>query len=714
MHPLPVLLLLVAPCLAAANHSGTNPPVRVGLDTQALEWIVSLEGGGEIQTLQGRPLLHLKEGEKIRIWWDSRGEADPTDEYRVQVGPPLDLQEADALIQKLKALGEQPERLPVPDGGSWRVVTGRFASPETAEPLLDRLGALGYQELWVSTEKRKGKPMNGRALYAVTERYERRPLPNEGVRLAPAQELTTVAGKGRYRGRVEIFPNAQGRLTVVDTVDLETYLRGVVPREMGAWEYPALEALKAQAVAARTYAYVNLGKRAKDGFDLVDTVADQVYGGKDGEQTLTDEAVAETTGMIATYNGQPIQALFMANSGGATVDNHYVFGDAYPYLKGVSNYVAAPQTLGFKGILGDRGEAWLTWEILRLAGEGLLPVNDLEGARMHQPMRPAELRPVVEALAQRLGFPRPPAPGEGGPQLYLWMARALGFQDVVEGMERPQDAAYFLGDVLPRAQDRLLATFLTRRALVTPIAWRNPAPTLAQGLQVLGRLWQELEPPEFLEGTLLRDGQVRVKHGGPEPLRLAPAHLLAEEAPGGSLRLVGESAVQVGDRVKWLPGQDGSPVLVRRLDPDGASLDRYNPTAHWKVELKEEDLLEKLQERAGVHGIRNLQTTHNDQGRVLELVVVDDHGRSHRFTGMRIRNLLGLKDNVFRFITLGQPPQRRWILYGRGWGHGVGMDQSGAYGMALEGSSYEDILKHYYQGIQITRLDSSAGPGGDR
>ena len=704
MQPIPALILLAAPCLAPAFAAGLNPPVRVALDTQALEWIVSLEGGGELQSTDGKPLFHLKDGEKVRIWWDSKGEADPTDEYRVQVGPPLQLKEADLLVQKLKALGEQPDKVAVPDGGTWRVLTGHYPGTTEAEPLLDRLGAMGYQELWVSTEKRKGKPMNGRALYAVTERYERLPLPDNGVRLAPAGELTILAGKGRYRGRVEIFPNRQGRLSVVNTLDLETYLRGVVPREMGAWEFPALEALKAQAVAARTYAFVNLGKRAKEGFDLVDTVADQVYGGRDGEQALTDRAVAETAGLIATYGGKPIQALFMANAGGATVDNHFVFGDAYPYLKGASSYAAVPQTLTFRGTLSDRGDTWLSWEILRLAGAGMLPAGYLDSDRMNQPARIPDLRPVLEALALRLDQPRPPVPPATGPQLYLWMARSLGFQDVVEGMERPQDAAYLLGDALPPAQDQPLASFLARRGLVPPSAWRNPAPTLAQALQVLGRLWQELEPMEFQEGTLLRDGEVRVKKGGPGPLRLAPEHLLAEEAPGGTLRLVGSSDIQVGDKVKWLPGPDGSPVLVRRLDPDGASLDRYNPMAHWKVELKEADLLDNLRAKAGIHGLRDLLVSYNDQGRALELVVIDDHGRRHRFTGMRIRAVLGLKDNVFRFITLGRAPERRWIIYGRGWGHGVGMDQTGAYGLALEGASYDGILKHYYQGIQITPI----------
>ena len=704
MRPLRTLLLLFLWCCFPVCAGVPDPPVRVGLDTQALEWIVALEGGGEVQSLDGRPLLRLKDGEKLRIWWDSKGEADPTDEYRVQVGGPLPLKEAEALMQRLRALGEAPERLAVPDGGTWRVVTGHFGSAQEAEPLLGRLQDQGCQELWVATEKRKGKPMNGRALYAVTERYERLALPNAGVRFAPAGELTWVAGKGRYRGRVEIFPNPQGRLTVVDTVPLETYLRGVVPKEMGAWEFPALEALKAQAVAARTYAYVNLGKRAKEGFDLVDTVADQVYGGRDGEQSLTDQAVQETAGLIATWNGHPIQALFMANSGGATVDNHYVFGDAYPYLKGVSNYAANPTTLRFKGALGDRGEGWLTWEVLRLAAEGYLPPGHLDGTRMNQPMRGADLRPVLDALALRLDRPRPPAPPEGGPLLFLWMARGLGFQDVVDGMDRPQDAEYLLGDAEPGGPDRPLAAFLARRGLVPPSAWRNPAPTLAQGLQVLGRLWQELEPLDLQEGTLLRDGSVRIRRGGPAPLRLAAGYLLAEEAPGGSLRLVAQSDIQVGDRVKWLARPEGSPVLVRRLDPDGTALDRYNALAHWKVELKEDELLDKLRTRAGMHGLHSLQAVHNDQGRVLELTALDDQGRAHRFSGMRIRNLLGLKDNVFSMVTLGTEPERRWVIYGRGWGHGVGMDQTGAYGMALEGATFDGILKHYYRGIQLSQI----------
>ncbi len=692
--------MLVAPVSAEI-------PFRVGLDTQNLEWIVSLEGGGDVCDRAGKPLMKVAAGEKVRIWWDSRGEADPTDEFRVQVGGPASLEAAEAIMKRLRELGEHPERVRVSDGGTWRVLTGRFETAEAAEPILQKLMATGFDELWVSTEKRPGKPRKGRALYAITERYERRALPSNGVSFRPLGELTTVVGKGRYRGRIEIYPNAQGRLTVMNRVELETYLRGVVPKEMGAWEFPSIEALKAQAVAARTYAVANRGKRAKEGFDLLDTVADQVYGGRDGEQNLTDRAIEETRGLVAMHGGQPIQALFMANSGGATVDNRYVFGGgATPYLQPATNYLPKASTLMFKGAaapLGDQG--WLSLELLRLAAADLIPAAWLEPERMAQPLRMTDLKGPVEALAAHLSLRVPQVRAAQGKELFLWMARSLDFDQVVRGQERVQDATYFLPDLGLKSEDHLLAGFLARRGLVPPSLWKNAVPTLGQGLQVLGKLWQELEPLELSEGTLLKDGQVRVKNGGPGPLALAPSVFLAEEAPGGSLRLVGESAIQVGDRIRWISRGGGSRLLVRRLDPDGASLDRYNPTAHWKQDVKEADLLARLQQRTGAHSLRGLELQHNDQGRVLELTVRDNEGRAFRFTGMRIRGLLGLKDNVFNFIQTGTRPNRRWTFYGRGWGHGVGMDQTGAYGYAMEGWTFDQILKHYYRGIELKKVD---------
>ena len=699
LSPVPALILSCLPAVAA------QPPLRIGLDTQATEWVVSLEGGGQICDRAGKPLLKLASDEKVRIWWDSRGVSDPTAEYRIQVGRPHSAAEAAALMKRLKDLGEMPDRVKVPDADTWRVLTGHFREAAQAEPVLQKLQDLGFDELWVASESKPSEPRKGRALYAVTDRYDRRALPLAGVWLKPAGELVTLGGKGRYRGKVEIFPNAQGRLTVVNTLDLETYLRGVVPKEMGAWEFPSLEALKAQAVAARTYAVANRGKRAADGFDIGDTVADQVYGGRDGEQSLTDRAIQETEGLFATYGGKPIQALFMANCGGHTTDVAHVFGGDAPYLKAVPCYPARPLTLPYASgvpVTTEARQPWLSWELLRLASVAI-PVEVLTGDRLARPATREDLAQPVRLLQQHLALEVRPLAREG--HLILALARAFGFHRVVEGQERPQDAAYFLPDALP--EDRLLATFLTRRGVVPAALWSASTPvSLREALQALGRLWQELEPFTPGEGSLLMDRQVRRKRGGPETLALAPNLLLAEEAPDGSLRLVPKADIQVGDRLKWIPGEEGpAQVLVRRLDPDGAAWDRYNPTAHWRVEYTEADLLATVRKRIKVAGIRELRAQYNDQGRVLDLTLVDTLGAPHRVRGMHIRGLLGLKDNVFRWLAVGQGAKRRWIFYGRGWGHGLGMCQTGAYGMALEGATFQQVLQHYYPGMSLQRVD---------
>jgi stage II sporulation protein D len=129
--------------LATVLTAQQGPLIRVGLDTKATEWIVSLEGGGEVRSRSGRKLMTLRDGEKLRLWWDSQGEADPTEEYRVQVGPAVSLARADALLARLKALGEAPNRVRVADGDTWRVLTGHFKLLAEAEPILAKLHGRG-------------------------------------------------------------------------------------------------------------------------------------------------------------------------------------------------------------------------------------------------------------------------------------------------------------------------------------------------------------------------------------------------------------------------------------------------------------------------------------------------------------------------------------------------------------------------------------------
>ncbi len=135
-----------------------------------------------------------------------------------------------------------------------------------------------------------------------------------------------------YRGQIEVGVTAQ-RLTAINNVGLEQYLAGVVPQEMpSAWPQ---EALKAQAVAARSYALAHrLGGK---GFDLYADVRSQVYGGVQAEHARATAAIQATAGEVLLWEGRPIDALFHSTSGGATVDVVEVFGKAVPYLVGADD-----------------------------------------------------------------------------------------------------------------------------------------------------------------------------------------------------------------------------------------------------------------------------------------------------------------------------------------------------------------------------------------
>ena len=137
---------------------------------------------------------------------------------------------------------------------------------------------------------------------------------------------------GRYRGILELRPGVLGGLDVVNQVDLEDYVRGVV-----AWESPSSwpsEALKAQAVAARTYAITT--KRSGT-FDQYPDTRSQMYGGVAAETAATDAAVAATTGQVVTYGGEPVVTYFFSTSGGRTenVENTSLGTSPRPWLKSV-------------------------------------------------------------------------------------------------------------------------------------------------------------------------------------------------------------------------------------------------------------------------------------------------------------------------------------------------------------------------------------------
>ncbi len=149
---------------------------------------------------------------------------------------------------------------------------------------------------------------------------------NAPLVLIPGRSPLELGGLA-YRGRLEVALAAK-KLTAINLVGLEDYLAGVVPREMPA-AWPA-EALKAQAVAARSYALAH--RLAGKPFDLYADVRSQVYGGIAAEDLRTTAAIKATAGRVLLYDGKPVDALFHSTSGGRTVSAAEAFGSSVPYL----------------------------------------------------------------------------------------------------------------------------------------------------------------------------------------------------------------------------------------------------------------------------------------------------------------------------------------------------------------------------------------------
>jgi stage II sporulation protein D len=133
-------------------------------------------------------------------------------------------------------------------------------------------------------------------------------------------------------GVVHLVRRGKGFL-VINRVDIEEYVKGVVPAEVSSTWHP--EMLKAQAVAARTYALYQQMLSATRDYDVASTVQDQVYRGKEGIDVGILRAVEDTRGLVVTYQDAPIYAAFSSTAAGLTEDAMNVWSKEYPYLKGV-------------------------------------------------------------------------------------------------------------------------------------------------------------------------------------------------------------------------------------------------------------------------------------------------------------------------------------------------------------------------------------------
>lgn len=192
-------------------------------------------------------------------------------------------------------------------------------------PSMKKLSIPGSNLSFKITSAKQGIQINNQLHHSI-----------QGIKIVPSEDGFIQIQDRKYRGEIEIVKE-QTWLNVINIIEIEQYLYGVLKKEISP-EWPK-EVLKAQAIAARTFALSNMDKFIDQGYNICATTNSQAYGGVFHEHPATNKAVNDTRGLIVVYQGEPINAVYHSDSGGYTENSEDVWGGYVPYLRSVpSNY----------------------------------------------------------------------------------------------------------------------------------------------------------------------------------------------------------------------------------------------------------------------------------------------------------------------------------------------------------------------------------------
>jgi stage II sporulation protein D len=673
--------------------------------------------------------------------------------YEMTLASSLSREEADRLSESVKQSAEEQSQVIAESADKWKVVIQKETTAQVEETRA-KLDDAGFDVISVRDIQKQ----------AANNATAKNPLPASAPSAAnklkytaraasPTRELVAFARGAApslrssapllfastdeknapvrfndkpFRGKIEVFANTHGSVTVVNVIGLEDYVRGVVPNELS---YPALEALKAQAIAARTYAVKNRGQFASEGFDLLPTTRSQVYRGLTSETSLTSQAVEQTRGVVATYNGEPINALYTSTCGGRTEDAGNIFNQAIPYLRGrecaVEGKAAfAPFTIkSSRDLFEIKDEHDLVYarDVALLAVNGFpLPVDKVSSSWLQSRMSESEAREWLTnaaRLTRNPGFKAPDDAAKVG-MFSTGLMAAVYADRRADTLLNSADSDYLLsfrdGEDVPTA-NRADVAMLLREGVLSLFADATLHPKEAMprshALHAIARLLESKNLLALQKGTSRPANSgtmiLRSNKGKDMPIAVNTEAFLFREF-GENLHQMKSLALVGGEPLVFHVSAKGQ-VDYLEVKPanNGAAADRFSSLTNWTAQMNLGAVQARLGRSVrGIGAITDLRIARQGSSRrVIDLEVIGTQGIAH-IRGGRIRSALGLKEQLFVIDRIYNEADRvaSFIFTGRGWGHGVGMCQFGAYGLAKQGLNVEQILKTYYTGIELTRL----------
>ena len=639
--------------------------------------------------------------------------ADATVRYAVQVSAISDATSVDALVEKLKQDTKQPvDSVFDAAAGTYRIIAGDFADQQSATPLKAELAERGYAGTLPVVRRPSDQPFEN-VHRIVDDEGDSYTIHGNSILILPVSAETITIGDQPYRTAARLFINTRGLYNVINELNLEDYLLGVVPAEMGPKIFDEVEALKAQAVAARTYAVRHLRDFISEGYDICPGPACQAYNGFSGEDDLSSQAVKETAGQVLTYQGKLIDALYTSTCGGETSDVGTMFpGRTDPYLKRARCVELDMVTIAGRADSGVLTEQQASARMFATLAN--LPEQPASWAA------PDVERAVLEAQ-RLLGAPetdlaRPASSRRGDVLRYL--ASLLQLDQKARVTTLPEDRRYFFPQTAaPEQQEYLAAAFLMKFGIlpaqdIDRIDLNAAIPR--DELYALLNSWLR-EHDAIQEAT----GKILSLTGRNVVLKAAgktQKFTLLDGVPifrrlGDRLQEYAQVPVMIGDRAFVYLGFNKVPVaMIVQANLDGASFDRTSSFANWTRSYRAEDLVPVINRRNPIQQLIDLRPVTIDASqRIAELEVTAEGGRKFMLRGLPIRWSLNVPDNLFVYEKTKDPDgMDRYTFFGKGWGHGIGFCQVGSYGMAFRGWTYDRILKHYYTGVEIVPMGSAS------
>ena len=729
------------PPTAATEQAGSDfdfspgPTIRIGLAVDAKEIRISSKADYSVTEKRPEASPQLVHGE-IQARVEQKIDEDSV--YRIQVAAFTKMDPALDLKKKLSKKFEQPVLIHENGEAGFKYVwIGEFSSKEDARSFLKTLVRSGYSDAFVVKETVATE--GGKATLALRGPEDLFRLSGAGFLFQPSSRANFISIDGKpYRGIVDISLNKNGRITVVNQLGIEEYLLGVVPAEMNPASYPEFAALAALSIATRTYALHNMGRFSSDGFDLSNDTRTQVYEGVAAEKDITNEAVHKTSGLAIYYQDKLIDAMYMSTCGGRTEDYANVFDSPpVPYLVSVFCAIESGPEKGEAILQGRHDLDQIIW-----ADDASVANRNLEFARALGIIElpelspeflggPAERAEVIRWVGNAVKIAQKTQTGVAAGDLrtragfFQYAAEAFFGSAEIRRKISPRDVEYYMGNLKDGSSvpdsARPALCYLIQSGLWRPFPDNTVRPDepvrRGDALSLLLR-WVEFTRPEILrKGTFVSAGSVEddpdssssinVKWGNrtqefrfsqnPYLFRLDPGRT----TPVTNLRIIGNEKLHF-----HVNAHGNIDFLEIELNPTGASSDRYSPVATWDTTLSRSVLAEKLRGLAGNIGeIKDLKPYKiGNSGRAVQIQVIGSRS-SVVLNGYKVRNALNLKDTWFTLAREYNPDGSiaAFTFHGRGWGHGVGLCQVGAYGMARAGRGYEEILKTYYTGVQIRK-----------